>query len=78
MPFTHEGYEAWEIILRCSGQLRRHPNGKAAGFDIPTILSMTEALGYDRQVLMLLLVHAELGLREAIDKHGNGNTEHLD
>jgi hypothetical protein len=73
-----EGFEAWEVLLRCSGQFKLYPSGKIAGFDIPTILSVTDVLGYDRQALLRLLGYAEAGLHEAIRDHGNSNAEHFD
>lgn len=65
------------MLLRCSGQFKLHPSGKIVGFDIPTILSVTEALGYDQQVVLRLLDYAEAGLHEAIRDHGNSNAEHF-
>ena len=73
-----EGFEAWEVLLRCSGQFKLYPSGKIAGFDIPTILSVTHVLGYEPRALLLLLDYAEAGLREAIRNHGNSNSEHFD
>ena len=76
-PLTAEGFETWDVIQRCGGQLRLHPNGNIAGFDIPTILSITEALGYDLQAMLLLLDNAEAGLREAVKKNADSShTEH--
>lgn len=66
------------MIARCSSQLKRSPGGKIAGFDIATLLSVTEALGYDRQAVLRLLDHAEAGLFEAIRDHGQRNPEHFD
>lgn len=64
--------------MRCGSQMKRTPGGKIAGFDIPTLLSVTEALGYDRQAVLRLLDHAEAGLFEAIRDHGERNPEHFD
>jgi len=74
-PLTIEGFEAWEIIQR--GFVRYFPNGKVAGFCIPTILSICNALGYDSRAVLHLLEYAEAGLQEAINKHGNSNSEHI-
>lgn len=76
-PFTCEGHEAWEL-LKLGSVLKYYPSGAIAGFDIPTIVSMTHALGYDSQAVLRLLEHAEQGLREAVKKHGDSNTEHID
>lgn len=76
-PLTAEGFETWDIIRRYGGQIRLHPNGDIAGFDVPTIFSITEALGYDLQAMLLLLDHAEAGLREAVKKNADSShTEH--
>lgn len=65
------------MIQRCSGQLKFYPSGSIAGFDMPTILCVTQALGYDLQATLLLIEHAEAGLREAVKKHADSNAEHL-
>lgn len=44
---------------------------------MPTILSVTAALGYDQQAVLLLIEYAEAGLREAVKKHADSNTEHF-
>jgi hypothetical protein len=56
--------------------MRFYPSGVIAGFDIPTLLSVTQALGYDAQALLCLLDYAEAGLREAIKKH-DSNTKYF-
>lgn len=76
-PLTQEGFEVWEIVRRCGGQLRFYPNGSVAGFDISAVLSVTQALGYDLQAVLCLLDSAESGLSEAVRKHGDGNSEHI-
>lgn len=74
---TQEGFEAWEVITRCSGQLNYYPNGTIAGFNIPSVLSVSQVLGYDAQAQLLLLNYADQGLSEALKDHGNSNTEHF-
>ncbi|MFM9889617.1 MAG: hypothetical protein ACKVOE_03085 [Rickettsiales bacterium] len=59
------------MIQRISGQLRFYPNGDIAGFDIPTALYVADAFGYSRHALMLLFLDAEVGLKEAIQNHGD-------
>ena len=68
----------WDVIQRCFTHLRYHPNGKLSGFDIPTIIGVTNALGYDSRSVLTLLEHAESGLREAVAKHGSSNSERFD
>lgn len=65
------------MIQFCSLHLKLYPNGHIAGFDIPTVLSVCEALGYDLQALLLLIEYAEAGLREAVKKHGDSSSEHF-
>jgi hypothetical protein len=64
-------------MLRRSGVLKYHPTGLIAGLEYPTIMSIAEALGYDRQALLFLLEYAEAGLREAVKNHGGSNQEHF-
>lgn len=68
----------WDVIQRCFTHLRFHPNGRIAGFDIPTILGVTHALGYDSRSVLTLIEHAESGLREAVTKHGSSSSERID
>ena len=63
--------------MQRGGVLKYHPSGLVAGLEYPTIMSIAEALGYNRQALLFLLEFAEAGLREAVKKHGNSNTEHF-
>lgn len=66
------------MIQRISGHLRFFPNGEIAGFDIPTALSVSEALGYSSRALMLLFIDAEAGLKEAIQAHGDNDPTPFD
>jgi hypothetical protein len=65
------------MILRGSAVFRYTPSGAIAGFDLPTILSITEALGHDTHAMLRLLDYAQTGLREAMNNHGNSDTEHI-
>ena len=66
------------MIQRGGSVLKYYPSGAIAGFDVPTIMSMTQALGYDTQALCRLLDFAEAGLREAVKNNGDSsNTEHF-
>jgi len=66
------------VVQRCSGHLRFYPNGDIAGFDIPTALGVTQALGYRERTVMLLLESADSGLKEAVQKHGNHDPATVD
>lgn len=63
------GWQAWDVILRCSGQLRLAPNaGILIGIDLGTALAIGAALGYDPIALAELLPAAEAGLVAAFNR----------
>ena len=67
-PLTDAGWQAWDVILRCSGQLRLAPQaGIVIGLDLTAALSLGAALGYDTRALAELLPAAEAGLVAAIN-----------
>ena len=67
-PLTDAGWQAWDVILRCSGQLRLAPRaGIVIGLDLTAALSLGAALGYDTRALAELLPAAEAGLVAAIN-----------
>lgn len=70
-----EGFEIWDVILRGCGQLRISPAGRVVGFDLPALLTICTALGYDAQALMLLFHFAESGLKQAVRNHGDSSNE---
>lgn len=57
------------MIQRGSGQLRVSPAGRILGFDLPALVTIGAALGYDTQALLLLFHHAESGLKQAVKQH---------
>ena len=63
---TVEGWQAWELIETCSGQLRTAGMGGIIGFDLPAFLQVADALGYERKSLISLLSFAESGMLEAM------------
>ncbi len=65
-----EGWQAWDVILRCSGQLRMAGFG-VAGVDMEAALKVGEALGYDLHALAELLPSCESGLVFAINQKVN-------
>ena len=65
------------MILRGGAVLKFTSSGAVAGFDYPTILSITEALGHDTHAMLRLFDYAQTGLREAVKNNGNSNTEHI-
>jgi hypothetical protein len=74
-PLTIEGFEAWHVVQK--NLFKFLPNGKLSGFCLSTILSICSTVGYDSRAVLHLLEYAEAGLQEAINKHGNSNSEHI-
>ncbi|MGE0108146.1 MAG: hypothetical protein AB7S81_00035 [Bdellovibrionales bacterium] len=65
-----EGWQAWDVILRCSGQLRAAGFG-VMGIDMDAAMKVGEALGYDSHALAELLPSCESGLVTAINQKVN-------
>lgn len=65
-----EGWQAWDVILRCSGQLRIAQFG-ITGLDMNAVMKIGEALGYDTHALAELLPVCEAGLVTAINQKVN-------
>lgn len=61
------------MIKRGSGQLRLNPAGHILGFDLPALVAIGTALGYDTQALLLLFHHAESGIQQAVKQHGDSD-----
>ncbi|QLH40892.1 MAG: hypothetical protein HWD60_03100 [Defluviicoccus sp.] len=67
---SEAGWQAWDVLTRCSGQLRLAPNGTCVlGLDLSAALNLGTALGYDRQALAELLPAGEAGLVTALNLH---------
>lgn len=71
---TAEGYEAWDVILRCDTQLRVVPSGNVLGFDLPAFITVAEALGYSLQAFVSLIGSAEAGMLQGIKEMQHANT----
>jgi hypothetical protein len=82
-PLTDVGWQAWDILTRCAGQLRvtpvaspyGHVSGAVVGIDLAAALGMGAAAGYDAAGLAELLPAGEGGLVGAINERlsrGNG------
>lgn len=65
-PLTEVGWQAWDVLLRCSGQLRVVP-GAVIGIDFGAAFAIGQALGYDALALAELLPAAEAGMVSAIN-----------
>ncbi len=65
---TYAGWQAWDVITRCSGQLRLAPNGAVViGLDLTAAIALATALGYDVRGVAELLPAAEAGLVTALN-----------
>ena len=67
-PHTLEGRETWDIVQRCSGQLRFGGLGGVVGIDMAAAFSLAAALGYDTRALAHLFPAAEQGLVQALHR----------
>ncbi|MDD3183407.1 MAG: hypothetical protein PHD48_11485 [Alphaproteobacteria bacterium] len=65
-----EGWQAWDVALRCAGQLRM-TQFVVLGLDIGAAIKMGEALGYDATALAELLPFCESGMVSAINAKVN-------
>ena len=66
-PMTVEGWEAWDVLSKCSGQLRLVPMGGVIGLDLGAALACGQALGYEPSGLAELLPAGEAGLVTALN-----------
>ncbi len=62
-----EGWEAWDVALRCSSQLRT-TQFAVVGIDMNAALKIGTAFGYDQVSLAELLPACEAGIVAAINK----------
>jgi hypothetical protein len=61
-PLTDAGWQAWDVVIRCSGQLRLAPNAAIViGIDLGAALAIGAALGHDLHALTELLPATEVG-----------------
>lgn len=62
-----EGWEAWDIALRCAGQLRT-TQFAVVGIDMNAAIQLAEALGYDKTSIGELFFACENGIIAAINQ----------
>jgi len=62
-----EGWEAWDVALKCAGQLRTAQIA-IVGIDLNAALRVAEALSYDKTAAAELLAASESGIIWAINK----------
>jgi hypothetical protein len=65
-PQTDIGWQAWDLLMRCHGQLRLAGN-RVIGLDMAGALALADGLGYDRRAMAELLPPAEAGLIAGLD-----------
>lgn len=67
-PLTDAGWQAWDVLTRCSGQLRLAPNASVViGLDLSAAIALATTLGYDIRAVAELLPAAEAGLVAALN-----------
>ncbi len=69
-PQTMEGWQAWDVALRCAGQLRTAQLA-VIGIDMNAAIRIGESLGYDPTGLVELLPACESGMVSAINAKVN-------
>lgn len=68
-PLSDAGWAAWDVLTRCSGQLRLAPQGAGViGLDLAAAIHLGRAAGYDEQALAELLPAGETGLVKALNE----------
>jgi hypothetical protein len=68
-PLTDGGWQAWDVLIRCGGQLRLAPNACVViGVDLTAAIALATALGYDVRSIAELLPAAESGLIKALNE----------
>jgi hypothetical protein len=66
-PLTDVGWQAWDVLTRCSGQIRSVP-GAVIGIDFGAPFAVDHALGYNLVALAELLPAGEAGLAAALNE----------
>ncbi len=66
-PESMEAWQAWDLALRCGGQLRSMKMA-VIGIDFNTYIKMAEAMGYSCHAAAELAPACEVGIVEAMNK----------
>ena len=74
-PVSLEGWQAWDVVAKCAGQLRLTPMGGVSGLDFTAAFACAHALGYDLGALAELLPAAEAGMVTAINNRLTGEPD---
>ena len=64
---TDAGWQAWDVLTRCGGQLRLNA-AAVIGIDLAAALALATALGYDARAIAELLPAGEAGLITALNE----------
>ncbi len=64
-PETMEGWEAWDLVLKGSGQIR-FCHTVPTGFDLTALFNLATAIGYDNCAAAELLPACETGVIAAL------------
>lgn len=67
-PVTVAGAQAWDLVLKASGQLRLGGMGGVAGLDMTAVLATARTLGYDERAMAQLVPFGEAGLVKALNR----------
>ena len=70
-PLSLEGWQAWDVVTRCVGQLRLAPMGGVSGLDFTAAFACGQALGYDLAALAELLPAVEAGMVAELNERLN-------
>jgi len=67
LPQTIEGGDAWDLLRRCSNQLRI-AGGSVIGIDLGAALALAEAIGLSPLVTAEILTDAEAAVVSALNR----------
>jgi hypothetical protein len=71
-PLSDAGWQTWDVLTRCTGQLRIAPHGLSViGIDFNAALRLGDALGHDLYALAELLPAGEAGLVKVLNEQSN-------
>ncbi len=54
--------QAWDLLQQCQGQVRTAGMGGVVGIDLAAVMTVAEAVGYDRRSMAMLIPAAEAGM----------------
>lgn len=63
--------QAWDVLIRSEGQFRHMVAGNriiSTGIDLPAVLALADALGYDVAAVAELIDACEAGARDGLNR----------